>query len=398
VFSILNATLPVEIDNRLTEVRINGNTFDADREAALASDVTMLRDTPDGLRYLNKEKSGERVVETEFDSDRLFLVGGVFWDESVDYPLPAAGVNYLDLDFKDSGAQLNLFFAGLFLAANISDPDLFGSRWNAGASVNGLFFKANDELYRDGEVVPEETVRRRTGSFNLFAGRPFARFFSLELAYRGRYTSYHRADDTAADFVLPQDTFTNGFEASVDYNRAGFRLGVAGSAHRRMSWEFWGLPGNDEYSDDQKQYQRWQLTFAKTWWFERFHKIGLVLEYLDSANTDRFSGYDFGLFGDSTVAGYPSGLVRAEQATGAHLTGGINVLELIRVSVGVDAVWASNSTTGLDNELLAGIGAGGTLTLPWQLVMNFDVGYALAGPGKGGFAVRVFLLKLFPSS
>jgi hypothetical protein len=98
------------------------------------------------------------------------------------------------------------------------------------------------------------------------------------------------------------------------------------------------------------------------------------------------------------VAGYPSGLVRAEKVSGAHLNGGINVLELIRVSVGVDAVWASNRLTGLDNELLAGIGAGGTVTLPWQLIMNFDVGYALAGPGKGDIAVRIFFLKLFPGN
>jgi hypothetical protein len=398
VFSVLNATLPVEIDNRLSEIRINGEAFDADREAALVSDATMLRDTQDGLRYLNKDKSGERVVETEFDSDRLFLVGGVFWDESLDYPVPGAGVNYLDLDFKNTGAQINVFFAGLFLAANVADPDFLGSRWNAGASVNGLFFKTNDELYRDGEVVPEETVRRRSGSFNLFAGRPFAKFFSLELAYRGRYSDYSRADETADAFVLPQNTFTHGLEASVDYNRSGFRVAIAGSVNRRTDWDFWGLPDNTEYSDEQQQFERWQLTFAKTWWFSRFHKIGLVLEHRDSADTDRFSGYDFGIFGDSTVAGYPSGLVRARSLNGAHLNGGINVLELIRLSVGVDAVWADNPATGLDNELLAGIGAGGTVTLPWQLIMNFDVGYAVAGPGKGGVAARVFFLKLFPGS
>jgi hypothetical protein len=316
----------------------------------------------------------------------------------LDYPIPAVGVNYLDLDFRDSGAQLNAFFAGLYLAANIADPDFLGSRWNAGASVNGLFFKANDELYRDGIEVPEETIERRSGSANVFAGRPLGKFFSLELGYRGRYVHYSRGDDTADDFVLPQNTFTHGLEASIDYNRSGFRLGIAGSTHKRADWEFWGLPDNTEYSDDQSEFQRWQLTFAKTWWFDRFHKIGLVLEYLDSDNTDRFSGYDFGLFGDSTVAGYPSGLVRAEQATGAHLSGGINVFELIRLSVGVDVVWATNPATGLDNELLAGIGAGGTLTLPWQLLMNFEVGYAVAGPGEGGIAVRVFLLKLFPKS
>lgn len=398
VFSILNATLPVEIDSRVTDIRINADDFDANREAALASNATMVRDTDEGLRYLNKTKDGERVVETEFDSSRLFLVGGVFWDESVDYPLPAVGIDYLDFDFKNTGAQVNAFFAGAFLTASIADPDFLGSRWNAGANLNGLFFKARDELYRDGEVTPEENVRRRTGSFGLSLGRPLGTFLSLEMGYQGRYTVYDRDDDTAEDFVLPQDTLTHTVEASIDVNRAGYRFTLAGDVNHRSDWAPWGLPGNEEYSPDQQDYYRWQLNLAKTWWFDRFHKIGLVVEYLDSKDTDRFSGYDFGLFGDSTVGGYPSGLVRAEQAKGVHLNGGISVFEIVRVSAGVDAVWASNRATGLDDELLAGLSAGGTMTLPWQLVMNFDIGYALAGPGKGGFAARIFFLKLFPGS
>ncbi len=398
VFSILNTTIPVEVDARLTAIRINGDEFDADREAALASDATIVRDTEDGLRYLPKDKEGQRVVEEDFDSSRLFLVAGVFWDASVDYPLPLAGVNYFDLDLKDTGAQVNVFFAGAFLSANIADPDFLGSRWNAGANFNGVFFKGKDELYRDGAVVPDEEIKQRSGRFNLFVGRPLAKFVSLELKYRADYHQFFKSDNTAEDFVLPQDTLTNVFRAKVDYNRSGYRLTLAGSYHNRANWEFWGLPDNTEYSPDQKDYQRWKVNLAKSWWLKDFRKIGLVLEYLDSAGTDRFSGYDFGLFGDPSVAGYPSGLVRAEKAYGGHLSGGVNYLDLIRVTAKVDALWATNLETGLDQELLAGIGVGGTVTLPWQLIMNFDLGYALTGPGKGDFAVRVSFLKLFPGS
>jgi len=398
VYSILNTTIPVEIDSRLTGIRINGGDFDANREAALASDSTMVRDTDEGLRYLPKDKEGQRVVEEDYDSSRLFLVGGVFWDASVDYPLPLAGVNYLDLDFKDTGAQTNVFFAGAFLSANIADPDFLGSRWNAGANFNGVFFKGKDELYRDGAVVPDEEIKQRSGTFNLFVGRPLAKFVSLELKYRANYQQFFTSDNTAEDFVLPQDTLTNVAAAKFDYNRSGYRLTIAGSYHNRANWEFWGLPDNTEYSPDQKDYQRWKVNLAKSWWLKDFRKIGLVLEYLDSADTDRFSGYDFGLFGDPSVAGYPSGLVRAEKAYGGHLTGGINYLDLIRVTAKIDALWATNPETGLDQELLAGIGLGGTVTLPWQLIMNFDLGYALTGPGKGDVAVRVSFLKLFPGS
>jgi len=192
------------------------------------------------------------------------------------------------------------------------------------------------------------------------------------------------------------DTLTQTLRARIEYNRLGYRLQLAGDTNRRSDWEFWGLPGNDEYDPEQKDYQRWQIAFAKTWWLTNFRKIGLTLEHLDGSNLDRFSGYDFGIFGNSPVAGYQSGLVRAEKVDGAHLSFGVNYFDRIRFEVKGDAVWASNDMTGLDNELLGGIGVGGTLTLPWQLIMNFEAGYAVAGPGKGNIALRVFFLRLFP--
>jgi hypothetical protein len=397
-FSILSATVPVEVETEITDVRINGEGFERNRAAALASDATMLRDTDDGLRYLKKLESGERQVETEFDSDRLFLVGGVFWDESVDYPLPLAGLNYLDLDFKDTGAQIDVFFAGAFLAAGIADPQLFGSRWNGGVNLDGLFFKTRDELFREGVVVPEEDVRRRTASADIFVGRPLARFLNFELTYGVRIEDFSRADDTAEDFILPQDTPTHIFGGNIQYNRAGYRLRLSGAVNRRVDWQFWGLPGNDEFDPDQKNYLRWQAQLGKTWWLPKFRRVRVFFEHLDGSNLDRFSGYDFGQFGDASVSGYQSGLVRAEKANGAHLLAGVNYFERVRFDLKADAVWASNAMTGLDNELLAGVGLEGTMTLPWQLIMNFEAGYAIAGPGKGKIALRVFFLKLFPGS
>jgi len=394
--SVLSITLPVEVESEIFDIRINGENFDRNRTAALESDATMLRDTDEGLRYLKKDDAGERYVETEFDSSRLFLLGGVFWDESVDFPLPLAGVNYLDLDFKGTGTQLDVFFAGAILNAGYSDPSLFGSRFIGGANLNGLFFKITDRLYRDGVVVPEEDVKSRSASGDLFIGRPLGDFLSIDLNYGLQQSNYSRAEDTAVDFVLPQDTLIHSIRSSVEYNRSGYRLRLAGDINNRSNWVFWGLPGNHEYDPDQKEFLRWQAIFAKTWWLPNFRRVGLTVEHLDGANLDRFSGYDFSLFGNAAVAGYPSGLVRAERANGVHLSYGINFLEQIRFDAAVDAVWASNQTTGLDNELLAGIGVEGTMTLPWQLIMNFEAGYALAGPGKGGVALRVIFLRLFP--
>jgi len=394
--SVLSVTLPIEVETEIADVRFDGENFDSNRAAALASEATMLRDTDDGFRYLKKDKTGQRYVETQFDSDRLFLVGGVFWDESLEFPLPLAGVNYLDLDVKGTGTQFDVFFAGALLNAGFSDPSLFGSRFNGGVNINGIFIKTNDRLYRDGVVVPEEDVMSWSTAGDLFIGRPLGDNLSFEVNYGLERADYSSAEDAAPDFVIPQDTFIHSFRSSLDYNRSGYRLRLAGDANRRSNWEFWGLPGNLEYDPDQEEFLRWRATLAKTWWLSSFRRIGLSAEYLNGSNLDRFSGYDFGLFGNSVVAGYSSGLVRAERASGVHLTYGINILEQIRFDAKIDAVWATNRSTALDNELLAGIGVQGTMTLPWQLITNFEVGYAFAGPGKGGVALRVFFLRLFP--
>ncbi len=59
-----------------------------------------------------------------------------------------------------------------------------------------------------------------------------------------------------------------------------------------------------------------------------------------------------------------------------------------------DAAWATDEASGLDSELLAGVGLVGTVVGPWQTVINLDVGKALDGPDDG-FSVFLAVLKLF---
>ncbi|MCP4896385.1 MAG: hypothetical protein GY906_05365 [bacterium] len=395
-FSVLSATLPIERETVLTDIVINGDSFTNNREAALASDHTMVRDTDQGLRYLRKDEDGQRIVESEIDTSRIFLVGGVFWDESVDFPIPLAGANYLDLNFKDTGHQLNFLFAGAYLNGAYSNPDLYGSKWNLGTNVSAFFIKRKDQLYREGAIVDDEEVKSRNAAAAVYLGRPIGPFLKFDLTYRIRHNSYSRGDQTASDFVLPSNHVTSTYETELTYSRSGYRLGLTGSYNSRSKWDSWGLPGNIEYDPDHKNYTRYRAILAKTWWLGKFRKLGVTLEHLGGDNLDRFSGFDFGIFGDSSVAGYQSGLVRGDQANGVHVTFGLNVHDLVRIEAMADAVWASNSLTGLDNELLSGIGIGGTLTLPWQMATNFEIGYAVGGPGEGNFAARIVFLKLFP--
>ena len=392
--SILNAAVQVEKESLLTDIRINAEGYSERLAAAHASQDTMLRDTPDGLRYLDRNEDGTRVVRERDDPNRWFALGGVYWDETQDYPVPLVGIDFFSSDFQNTGTQVNVIFAGVLLNGNWAEPSLFDSRWDAGARVFGFFLGGDEELYRDGELSPEETVSEREADLALYLGRPIGSFLKLDLSYGLEWDDYGRADDTADDFVVPETTWTSSFAVDLSYSRWGYRLGLEASANDRHSWDYWGLPGNAEYSPEQQDFTRWSAVLGKTWWLGRFGKLGVELEHLDGDDLDRFSKYDFSTFGLGRVAGYQGGLVTATTADGVHAAGGLNIAEALRVEGRVDLVWATDEATGLDRELLAGVGLNGTVIGPWQTVVNFDVGVPVAGPADS-FTVFITFLKLF---
>lgn len=395
ILSVLNTPTQLERETTLTAIRLNTSDYDASRETALASNATMVRDTPQGLKYLVKNEAGERVVQEKQDSRKIFLLGGTFYDESLDYPLPLAGVNWLDLDFRGTGNQLNVFFAGALLTANYAEPRLFGSKWDTGVNVFGFFLPTTDEIYRGGEdPVDAEQVDSSNARVAFYLGRPLGNFTKLDFTYIAAFRKFKEADDADPSFILPEDTLTHTFETELTYTRAGWRAAAQASFSQRSKWEFWGLPGNTEFDPEQEDYLRWGASVAKTWWFPKFMQLSAQAEYLGGEDLDRFSKYDFGFFGDSNVAGYPGGLVRAEEAWGAHVEYGINVGDAFKLELGGDAVWATDEATGLDNELLGGIGLEGSFIGPWSTLMNFEIGQAVAGPSDG-YSVRLVFLKLF---
>ncbi|TNF75736.1 MAG: hypothetical protein EP299_05965 [Acidobacteria bacterium] len=395
IWSLFNAALVVERETLLTRIAINDSEFEDRRQEVLASDTTMVRDTPAGLRYLTRDKeTGERVVEEKFDPGRLFLLGGVFYDESFDFPIPLVGVDYFNLDFKETGSQVNVFFGGAILTANWSDPELFGSRFDAGTDVFLLAVAGTDTLFRDGEETPEEDVEIRPAEVDFTLGRPLGSFTKVNLTYRLGYTSFDRADDTAEEFLLPEDHFTSTIELAVKYSRLGYRFELRGEYSDRSRWEPWGLPGNTDYDSEQKDYIKWGASFAKTFHLRRFRKIGIELEYAGGADLDRFSKYEFGYFSDIRVHGYQTNKVRADEAAALHASYGFEMGEVFRLQLLGDAAWATDETAGFDREFLAGVGVAGNLVGPWRTLVRLDLGVAVAGPDDGFTAFLAFL-KLF---
>ncbi|HEX3131206.1 MAG TPA: hypothetical protein VH394_27975 [Thermoanaerobaculia bacterium] len=395
ILSVVNATTVVERETELTEVKVNSADFEEKRKQVAETDVTMVRDTDKGLRYLVKEEGSEdRVVKEGFDTNKLFLAGGVFYDDALDYPLPLGGVNYFDFNFRNTGKQVNVFFAGALLTANAAEPRLFGSKFDLGAQLFALAVPFADTLYRDGAEVPAEEVNLRTGSFGLKLGRPLGNFIKVGLDYDVLFLNYGDTDNTADGFVPPSDNQTHSLEGTFSFSRGGYGFSTHYGLSRRSQWDPWGFPDNPDYSADKKEFTRWGARLSKNWYLPHFQKVGAEVDYVSGSDLDRFNKYQFGFFGSTRVHGYQSNRVRAEEALAVHGTYGFEVGELLRLDAVGDVAWATDEATGLDNELLGGVGLAGTFIGPWQTVVNLDVGVPVAGPDDG-FVFYIVFLKLF---
>ncbi len=395
ILNVLNSAVVVEKEQRLSAISINGANFAERREVVLSSNATMVRDTDEGLKYLVKNEDGTREVKDGFDATKTFLIGGTFYDESLDFPLPLAGINILSLDFRGKGQQANIFFAGALLVANFADPQLGETKFDAGVDLFGVAIPFSDSFTRNGVEQPDEEVGvlPATIAFNL--GHPIGNFFRIGATARAAWRNSQQTDDTADDFVLPADHFDLSLGLEGRYARSGYRVTVEGALHQRSDWEPWGFAEQRAAFDpDTEEYQTYGITAAKTWSLGGFRRLGLELGWVGGDNLDRFSKYDFGFFGDTRVRGFAGDTVRAEKASLAKVNFGWTLGEILRIDLGVDAAWATDPEAGLDNELLLGAGISGTVPGPWGTFVQADLSMAVDGPDDGFVAYLVFL-KLF---
>ena len=192
VLSVVNTATVVEKDVRITGVVVNGPDFDEQHERALASEATMVRDTQGGLRYLVKEGAapGGRVVQEGFDTSKLFALAGIFYDDSLSYPLPLAGVNYFNLDFHGNKRQLNAFFGGVLGIVNYADPRFLGSKVDLGADFFAIAIASSDQVFRDGNEVQAEEVKELPARARLNFGFPLGNFVKVSSSYELSYSHY----------------------------------------------------------------------------------------------------------------------------------------------------------------------------------------------------------------
>ena len=112
---------------------VNAPDFDVRRQAAYASEHTILRDTSARIPLpRGRDASGRVRRDVELASEQGALLArasrvrtlafGVIVDPNITRPLPFAGLSYLDFNLFGTGAQLNGFFGGTLRAAGLLGP------------------------------------------------------------------------------------------------------------------------------------------------------------------------------------------------------------------------------------------------------------------------------------
>ncbi|HYU25340.1 MAG TPA: hypothetical protein VEO74_09070, partial [Thermoanaerobaculia bacterium] len=379
VVSAAGRANPVLRETTFTNFRIAPDDFAQRLAEASASDARMVRETNAGLRYLEKTSGGERVVKEGFDTARTFMLGGVHHDSGLQYPvLPLGGIDYFNFDLGHRGIQTNVFFAGIVVAANATNPNVGNTRTNVGADLFAIAVPTQNTMYRDGIERPDEAVRQLPTNFSLRAGHPFLQFGKVDVGFSIGHVSYKRADDTAANFIIPSSTFVLSPSIDASYARWGYTATAFYDYNKRTSWKPWGknLAEYDpkEYDPNQKTFTEFGASLAKSFYLPKFQRLGIAINYESGQRLDRFSKYELGFFGSQRVHGIRSGTVRADKALLGHLSYGFVFSDQFRLEAFYDHGLISDRTPGYRRKPFQGLGIAGQTVGPWGTLLRLDIG------------------------
>ncbi len=377
-----------------TDFRIDPADYDTHLAEAEKSDARMVRETKSGLRYLQRTPTGERVVQEGFNSSRTFLLGGIHHDSGLQYPVvPLGGIDYFNFDLAHKGIQANVFFAGVVLAANATNPNVANTHTNLGADVFAIALPGTQSLYRNGKEQLGEEVKSLPTRVSVRAGHPFLQFGKVDVSFTVEHDTYMRSDNTASSFIVPADTFVLTPSIDGQYARWGATITGFFDYNKRTTWKPWGNLA--EYDPKQKTFMDFGGSLAKSFYLPKFQRIGAELDYMDGTRLDRFSQYGFGFFGANRIHGIKSGSLLADRAILAHLSYGFVFSDQIRLEAFYDHGLIDNKLAGYQREPFQGIGIAGQMVGPYGTLLRLDLGKTVGRNAQKGFVSDIVFLKLF---
>ena len=369
---------PIHRTITVRQYEVNSSTFDTRLAEALASENVMMRDTPDGLRYLVRRRDGvERATVARGGHSIRSVIGGVLVDPNITRPLAFAGLSYLDLDLFGRGAQLNVFFGGVFGQVSWTVPSIAGTKWQAHGGAFGVAAQYTDRVFRNGREQYAENLLQQPGYVSGGLLRPLTPRVRATLDYTFDMTAFERTVDTAPALEAPRSIVNHGGVLGMDADRGAWSVRAWWNPTIRQRWR----PRN---------YQRYGARVRRTLALGPAVSSKLELSWMGGHDLDRFSRYGFDSF-DNPLHGYPTASIRYDRgavlrSATAWTWRGLRVDGFGDAALVHDPGWAS------DARLYPGVGAGVESGGPFRTLMSFEWAYGVRG---GTQTARVTVYKPF---
>jgi len=403
VYEVLGQSLVVERQARYSEFAINGVDFEARLAAAFGSGRQLFRETDTGYYRLDVS-GGEEILKSASTPRNTFLVMGIGVGSTGLPSAPFAGVNFFDFNYKDTGTQLNIAWAGPFLDLSWTDPHIT----HPGPGTVPIAFAAQgtfigvplrDKNAREDVSMSGENIDIYHEQVQASFALPMGHFLKWTLQVRTTYLDFSRRSETDDTFVIPVTTIETGALLRLEFNRSGYTLGAWGENARRSRWKPWGLPTNP-FSPNDRDFTRLGLDVRKALYMGEFRKLSIGLSGFDGRSLDRFSRFELGDFRSARVRGFNGSGFHFDRGLVADTSYAFTVRDVLRIDTGLQAGWIQ-SVDDFGPGYVRVVGAGLALEFsgPWSTLMNVRYGRALESslPGRssGGSDVRFVMFKTF---
>jgi hypothetical protein len=378
---------------------VDDPAFDAAREGARKSETTLLRETPEGARYLTRQSDGTRKLEEKPKSSGRALAGVVLVDPGISPPVfPLAGFTYFDFNAFGTGGQVTSLIAGVFNTASLTQP--LGGGFDLNANALALLIKSDERPVAKGGLLNRDAVGHQFGRFSLGLGHDLGAGFRLEAQERFHYDKYGQPRDdkyATPGFVIPPSGWTRESVLQLSWLFRGFELrGDQGWGQRPEG--MYGAPGALQTVPEEGRFTRWGVASAYSheighgWWLKG--QVGLEA----GRAFDRFNSLEVGGgFGGGAVSGIRSNALAADRITAGHLILTLPSVPSLRLSFSLDHAEAR----AIDDRRTYGFtGLGISGDLPgfwWFTASRIDLGVGLQSDVPGVRTVNgyIALLRVF---
>jgi hypothetical protein len=380
---------------------VNVAEFDTRLDEAHASRAVMLRDTPEGYRYLvpgrGSEAAARRVVADDAGRRVVSAVFGVLVDPNITVPLPYAGISYLDFDLLDRDIQFSAFFGGAYGQLAWTIPRFVRPGWQLTGRAFGIAASYNDRSFREGLERYDENIQQRPFRSSVALIAPLSPRLQARVGYEFEYTAFREGDDTGEAFVVPRDAVVHGLRVGLDLQRGPWSARAWWNPARRQGWALWGRPGLD-HGAGTEDFQKYGAGLARSWVFRPGVVARVEANWMGGRDLDRFSRYTFDSF-ENRLRGYPSASLRYDRGAVVRSAATWTPVERLRLDVFADYAAVRDPGFGHDLRHYPGFGAAAEVPLPRRLLVAVEWGYGVNARNTDGSAgthvVRVSGVKVF---